>query len=57
VTRELVAGGPQAVPPSPYGASRWAASAYGRMFHALSDVPVVILGPSLVYVRGRTRPS
>jgi nucleoside-diphosphate-sugar epimerase len=37
------------VPPSPYGASRWAASAYGRMFHALFDAPVVILRPSFAY--------
>lgn len=46
---EPATGGPQAVPPSPYGASRWAASAYGRMFHALFDAPVVILRPSFVY--------
>jgi UDP-glucose 4-epimerase len=37
------------VPPSPYGASRWAASAYGRMFHALFDAPVVVLRPSYAY--------
>jgi UDP-glucose 4-epimerase len=36
-------------PPSPYGASRWAASAYGRMFHALFEAPVVILRPSYAY--------
>jgi UDP-glucose 4-epimerase len=50
---EPVAGGPQAVPPSPYGASRWAASAYGRMFHALFDAPVVILRPSFAYGPGQ----
>lgn len=41
------------VPPSPYGASRWAASAYARMFHALFDSPVVILRPSYVYGPGQ----
>jgi UDP-glucose 4-epimerase len=50
---EPVAGGPQAVPPSPYGASRWAASAYGRLFHALFDAPVVILRPSFAYGPGQ----
>jgi UDP-glucose 4-epimerase len=50
---EPVAGGPQAVPPSPYGASRWAASAYGRMFHALFDSPVVVLRPSYAYGPGQ----
>ena len=46
---EPAAGGGMPVPSSPYGASRWAASAYGRMFHALFDAPVVILRPSFVY--------
>jgi nucleoside-diphosphate-sugar epimerase len=41
------------VPPSPYGASRWAASGYGRMFHALYSTPVVILRPSYVYGPGQ----
>lgn len=50
---EPVAGGPTAVPPSPYGASRWAASGYGRMFHALFDSPVVILRPSFAYGPGQ----
>jgi hypothetical protein len=50
---EPASGGPQAVPPSPYGASRWAASAYGRMFHALFDAPVVILRPSFAYGPGQ----
>jgi nucleoside-diphosphate-sugar epimerase len=40
-------------PPSPYGASRWAASAYGRMFHTLFDAPVVILRPSYAYGPGQ----
>jgi UDP-glucose 4-epimerase len=50
---EPATGGPQAVPPSPYGASRWAASAYARMFHALFDSPVVILRPSFAYGPGQ----
>src|SRR5262249_56855024 len=48
-------GGAQAVPPSPYGASRWASSAYGRMFHALFDAPVTILRPSYAYGPGQER--
>ena len=43
----------QPVPPSPYGASRWAASAYARMFHALFDTPVTILRPSFAYGPGQ----
>jgi UDP-glucose 4-epimerase len=50
---EPASGGPQAVPPSPYGASRWAASAYGRMFHTLFDAPVVTLRPSFAYGPGQ----
>jgi UDP-glucose 4-epimerase len=50
---EPAAGGATAVPSSPYGASRWAASAYGRMFHALFDAPVVILRPSFAYGPGQ----
>ncbi len=50
---EPSAGGPDALPPSPYGASRWAASAYGRMFHALFASPVVILRPSFAYGPGQ----
>ena len=43
----------QAIPPSPYGASRWAASAYARMFHALFGTPLVILRPSFAYGPGQ----
>ena len=50
---EPAAGGPEVVPPSPYGASRAAASAYGRMFSRLFDAPVVILRPSFVYGPGQ----
>jgi UDP-glucose 4-epimerase len=52
---EPASGGPQAVPPSPYGASRWASSAYGRMYHALFDAPVTILRPSYAYGPGQER--
>lgn len=48
-------GGAQAVPPSPYGVSRWASSAYGRMFHAIFDAPVTILRPSYAYGPGQER--
>ncbi len=50
---EPLAAAPAVVPPSPYGASRWAASAYGRMFHALFDAPVVVLRPSYAYGPGQ----
>jgi len=36
-------------PYSPYAAAKWAASGYGRMFHALFQAPVVILQPFMVY--------
>ena len=42
---EPAGGGRELVPSSPYGASRFAASAYGRMFCRLSGTPVVILPP------------
>jgi nucleoside-diphosphate-sugar epimerase len=50
---EPATGGPFPIPPSPYGASRWAATAYARMFHALFDSPVVILRPSYAYGPGQ----
>jgi UDP-glucose 4-epimerase len=50
---EPVGGDPNLVPPSPYGASRWAASAYGRMFCRLFGAPVVILRPSFAYGPGQ----
>jgi UDP-glucose 4-epimerase len=36
-------------PSSPYGAAKWAGSAYGRMFHALYQTPVVIVRPFMTY--------
>jgi UDP-glucose 4-epimerase len=42
-------GDPEAVPCSPYAAAKWASSAYARMFHALYQLPVVILRVFMVY--------
>jgi nucleoside-diphosphate-sugar epimerase len=42
-------GDPEGVPSSPYAAAKWAASAYARMFHALYQLPVVILRVFMVY--------
>jgi UDP-glucose 4-epimerase len=50
---EPAVAGHHAVPPSPYGASRWASSAYGRMFHAVFGTPVVVLRPQYVYGPGQ----
>ena len=50
---EPASGGSMVTPPSPYGASRWASSAYARMFHALFATPVVILRPSYAYGPGQ----
>jgi UDP-glucose 4-epimerase len=41
------------IPCSPYAASKWACSAYARMFHALYQLPVVIARPMLVYGPGQ----
>jgi len=41
------------VPSSPYAAAKFAASAYGRMFHALYGTPVVILRLFMVYGPGQ----
>lgn len=42
----------RAVPASPYAATKWGASALGRMYHALYDLPVVILRLFMVYGPG-----
>jgi len=44
-TRDLA----EPIPPSPYGAAKWAAAGYARMFHAIYGTPVVTVRPSLVY--------
>ncbi|NGZ96837.1 MAG: NAD-dependent dehydratase [Nitrospira sp. WS110] len=36
-------------PSSPYAAAKWAASAYGRMFHALYRTPTVVVTPFMVF--------
>ncbi|HEX4038293.1 MAG TPA: NAD(P)-dependent oxidoreductase [Acidobacteriaceae bacterium] len=36
-------------PSAPYAAAKWASSGYGRMFHALYQVPVVIARVFMVY--------
>jgi nucleoside-diphosphate-sugar epimerase len=41
------------VPDSPYAAAKWIASAYGRMFHALYNTPVVILRTFMTYGPGQ----
>ncbi len=38
-----------AIPCSPYAVAKWAGSAYARMFHALYQLPVVILRIFMVY--------
>ena len=43
----------ECTPGSPYVAAKWAASAYGRMFHALYETPVVIARPGMVYGPGQ----
>jgi nucleoside-diphosphate-sugar epimerase len=43
---------PTDVPSSPYAASKWASSAYGRMFHALYQAPVVVARVFITYGPG-----
>jgi UDP-glucose 4-epimerase len=50
---EPSSGDPSAVPPSPYGASRWASTMYARLFHTLFGTPVAILRPSYAYGPGQ----
>ena len=42
-------GDSDAVPCSPYAAAKWAGNAYARMFHALYQLPIVILRVFMVY--------
>jgi UDP-glucose 4-epimerase len=44
--------GPNGVPGSPYAAAKTAAAIYGRMFHALYELPVVHLRVFMVYGPG-----
>lgn len=41
------------VPTSPYGAAKWAADAYARMYHELFATRVVILRPAMAYGPGQ----
>ena len=41
------------VPSSPYAAAKWASSAYGRMFHALYETPVVMARTFMTYGPGQ----
>jgi UDP-glucose 4-epimerase len=41
------------VPCSPYAVSKWACTAYARMFHALYKLPVVVARPMMVYGPGQ----
>ncbi len=43
----------EAIPSSPYAVSKWASSAYARMFHALYKTPVVIARVFMVYGCGQ----
>jgi nucleoside-diphosphate-sugar epimerase len=44
---------PTTIPSSPYAVSKWASGAYGRMFHALYELPVVLLRIFMTYGPGR----
>jgi len=41
------------IPTSPYAAAKWAATAYGRLFHALYGTPVVMARLFMVYGPGQ----
>jgi nucleoside-diphosphate-sugar epimerase len=51
--QEPAPGDPQQVLCSPYAASKWACSAYARMFHDLYQLPVSIARPFMVYGPGQ----
>ncbi|NNG16470.1 MAG: NAD(P)-dependent oxidoreductase [Gemmatimonadales bacterium] len=54
LTEPQVGGAPdRLIPGSPYVAAKWAATAYGQMFHALYDTPVVIARLSMTYGPGQ----
>lgn len=46
---EPFGGSDEVVPGSPYAAAKWASSVYGRMFHRLYGVPVVIVRVFMTY--------
>jgi UDP-glucose 4-epimerase len=49
-------GDPDDVAGSPYAMAKWAATAYGQMFHRLYDVPAVFLRLHMVYGPGQRDP-
>lgn len=51
---EPEASDPDNTPSSPYSITKWASSAYGRMFYALYQLPVVILRLFMVYGPGQS---
>ncbi len=44
---------PDLIPVTPYAASKWASTAYARMFHRLYQYPVAITRPMMVYGPGQ----
>jgi len=52
---ETVLRGQDPTPASPYMAAKWMASAYGRMFHVLYDLPVVVARPVMIYGPGQPK--
>lgn len=52
---ETVLRGQDPTPASPYMAAKWAASAYGRMFHMLYDLPVVVARPVMIFGPGQPK--
>jgi len=48
---------PLVIPGSPYAAAKGASSLYGRMYHALYHLPVVILRVFMVYGEGQKDPN
>lgn len=50
---EPQSGGTDIIPASPYAAAKWASSAYGRMFHKLYQVPIVLARPFMTYGPGQ----
>lgn len=45
--------GTDPIPSSPYGAAKWASSAYARMFHRLYGTPVVLTRPMMTFGPGQ----
>jgi nucleoside-diphosphate-sugar epimerase len=53
---EPKAGEPTDAANSPYAVAKWAASGYGRLFHALYGLPVVTIRVHMVYGPGQVEP-